>query len=159
MKGTKIKLIEGKDLSLEEYLEMLLSPAGYMLNPSNQFPTSGMLNQFLETAKDRPDREIKSILHAFFLKNATFKLDLIYKEAYQNTDWDEFKKTSGVNPDFDHTEHFKRLIAHEKPTDTVWEGVLTGQEITYFKSIDVSKLSHESKDLRIDILRINYVFF
>jgi restriction system protein len=118
-----MKPIDGSELSLNDFLDYLLSPAEYLLHPSNQFPTDEMLNQFLETVKSRSDREIKDILHVFFMKNSTFKLDMIYKESYENMDWEKYRATAGVNPGFNHTEYFKRLMAHRKQSDSVWEGI------------------------------------
>jgi restriction system protein len=118
----KVKFIDGKTLSLEKFIQILLT--GYpLLAPNNHFPTDDLLNEFLSTIKQRSDTEVKDILRALFIKNCTFKIDLIYKETYQGIDVTKDKELATYYDNFSQTQYFKRLMSHKKDTDTVWEGL------------------------------------
>jgi restriction system protein len=118
-----LKFIDGNKLTLEKYLQVLTTKLSVILAPNNHFPTDEMLNEFLLTIKQRSDIEIKEILRAFFIKNCTFNIDLIYKDTYKNIDWAQEQKLEEHYKKFTETQYFKRLMAHQKETDTVWEGI------------------------------------
>lgn len=117
-----MNFIDGKELSIDKFLEVLLSKYSVILVPNNHFPTDEMLNEFLATIEQRSDTEIKEILAAFFIKNGTFNIDLVYKEFYKKIDSqdNEFAEQYKI---FSSTQYFKRLMSHQDQTDTVWEGI------------------------------------
>jgi hypothetical protein len=60
-----MKYIDGKKLTLDKFLQVLLSKYNTILVPNNHFPTDEMLNEFLQSIKERSDNEVKEILRAF----------------------------------------------------------------------------------------------
>ena len=117
------KFIDGKKLSLKGYLQFLATPFHRILVPNNHFPSDKLLNEFLSTIKERSDKEIKEILRVFFIKNCTFKIDLLYKETYIDINWKKDQESRELYEIISETQYFKRLMSHEKETDTVWEGM------------------------------------
>jgi restriction system protein len=118
-----MKYIDGKKLTLDKFLQVLLSKYNSILLPNNHFPTDEMLNEFLQTVKEeRSDTEVKEILRAFFIKNCTFNIDILYKDSYKKMDWINSDDLKDHYNRFSQTQYFKRLMAHEKDTDTVQEG-------------------------------------
>ncbi|MBN2881808.1 restriction endonuclease [Candidatus Woesearchaeota archaeon] len=74
--------IFAKELSLEEFLEKLISKDYGRLFPNNCFPTEEMMNEYLDNVSKRTDNEILSILRKFLIHNCTFGLDEFRAENY-----------------------------------------------------------------------------
>lgn len=106
-------IIDGNSLTLNEYLNILLSKNYLKVYPNKCFPSTKMLEEFLKAVKNTPDNDIKKIIFRF----------LVHEGAYGTSFW--HKESILTNKEFykDISENFpiytNRLIKFGKP----WEGL------------------------------------
>ena len=113
--------IQGKELSLSVFLKNLFSENRSRLFPNNHFPTDKMLNEFLDTIKERSDKLILAVLRTFIIHNCTFNIDRLRIPQIVN------KNDAGkiIYPQFEgRIEYDIRVINHHlDETNNVWEGL------------------------------------
>lgn len=113
--------IQGKELTLSAYIEILLSKNSSKLHPNNHFPTDELLNEFLKTINERSDREIRSILRKFIIHSCTFRSDEFRASNIIARIKD--RKISNVQID-GRMEYDRRLLQYcLKNNCEVWEGL------------------------------------
>ena len=76
--------IEGKDLSLGEFLKVLFSKNQSKLFPNNCFPSEEMGNLFLTRIDEFDEVFIKNLLRKFLVQNSTYGSDDFYSEILLN---------------------------------------------------------------------------
>jgi hypothetical protein len=59
---TAEKIIEAKDLPLEEWLHLVTSPDPGLVFPPKCFPTDEHRDAFFDTVRDRSEEDVKALL-------------------------------------------------------------------------------------------------
>ena len=106
-------IIDGNSLTLDKYLEILLSKKYKKLYPNNCFPSNEMLDSFLANIKNIPDSVIKQIIFRFIVKEGAYGTNILHRKIiFENKGNYEL-----LNEDY--PIYTQRLIKLGKP----WEGL------------------------------------
>lgn len=112
--------IEGKDLSLDEYLGLLFSKDCSKLFPNNCFPTEEMGDIFLSRIDEFDENFIKNLLRKFLVKNCSYGID----EHYAQWLLEDIRNKRRNLKEVLSTERGRKLLIKSKNKDyDVWEGV------------------------------------
>jgi restriction system protein len=114
-----LKMIEAKELSLDEFLKCLFSDKYIDLYPNNHFPTDEMTDEFISKIHTFSETQIKGILRRFLIYNCTLGKDEFNAEWISN----ELKNKENINKILSY-EYFRRvIIASKNKNFCVWEGL------------------------------------
>jgi len=106
-------IIDGKSLTLTEYLDILLDDNYHKVYPHNCFPSNEMFEEFLAIVKDIPDAKIKKIIYRFIIKEGAYGSNILQRKwIIENKE--NFKNIYEIWPIYTN-----RLIRLGKP----WEGL------------------------------------
>ena len=73
-------IIDGNSLTLEEYLEILLSNRYKKVYPNNCFPSNDMFDKFILRIKEIPDSVIFKIIYRFLVKEGAYGTNILHKK-------------------------------------------------------------------------------
>jgi len=112
-------MIEGKNLTLDEFISFLFSEKYEELYPNNFFPTEKMTDEFISRIDSFDDKKIKSILRKFLIRNCTLGKD------HFTAQWiaQELKKKKNVEKILSYEYYRKVIIASRNKNYDVWEGL------------------------------------
>lgn len=68
-------IILGKDLTLEQWIALVISDQASNVFPNNCFPTDAMKNQYMSRVKDVDERNFKDLLRCFLKKSGSYGVD------------------------------------------------------------------------------------
>ena len=111
---TAEKIIEAKDLPLEEWLHLVTSPDPGLVFPPKCFPTDEHRDAFFDTVRDRSEEDVKALLRYFLIRSGNYQCDefhFAFLAHTAKTDLPRFKYLMSF-------EHNGRLLSKE-PT---WQG-------------------------------------
>jgi restriction system protein len=106
-------IIDGETISLEEFLSIVLSKDYHKVFPNNCFPSNAMLDEYIDTIKQRKDNDVKKLINLFLVHEGRYGSDDQYRSILKCNP-EMFKKLKEHR-----TQYLKRLIA----TPNVWEGI------------------------------------
>jgi restriction system protein len=78
------RIIDGRDLSLEDWLESISHPPPQSWVLDYAFPTEEHKGEYLATIAQRSEREVKALLRKFLFPSCSFGLDRICFDALQS---------------------------------------------------------------------------
>jgi restriction system protein len=106
-------IIDGRSVTLKEFISILLSSNIPKIFPNNCFPTNEMFDEYIETIQIRSDDEIKEIIKRFIVQEGTYGTDGVRLQTIsQNNEWlDKIRENYPL--------HFNRLLGKKN----VWEGI------------------------------------
>jgi restriction system protein len=108
------KKIDGASLTLDKFLEFLLSPTKRAkLYPNNCFPTDELFENFLATLDKRSDHEIKMVLECLLVSESSYGHDRLILQLMLNNQEsrDRFKERYPL--------YLQRLVSKKY----AWEGI------------------------------------
>lgn len=112
--------IEGKNLSLDEFLKTLFSKDSVKLFPNNCFPTEEMGNLFIDNIDFVSEKSIKNILRKFLVRNCTFGSDDFYSDLLLG----KIKQKEVNLSEVLESERLRRLLyLNVDKNFLVWEGI------------------------------------
>ncbi|MDO5654629.1 MAG: restriction endonuclease [Flavobacteriaceae bacterium] len=115
-----MEYIEGKNLTLDEFLEKLFSKESELLFPNNCFPTKEMGDLFISNITFVSEKSIKNILRKFMIKNSTFGADETAAEIL----WEHLQSGKIDLAETLESERYRRLLILRQNKDfLVWEGI------------------------------------
>lgn len=103
------ELIDGKDLPLNRWIELLLSDQARNVFPNNCFPTDEMKNEYISNIKDVDEKSFKNLLRCFLKKSGSYGVD--------NTIFDSMIKNNTLKELTSEFEFHRRLLG-----GAAWEG-------------------------------------
>ena len=114
------RFIDTKELSLEQWLELLFDPPGDIEFVSYEFPTDEHRQQYLATIEQRSEEEVYRLLENFLFPSGTmggdeWALDGLQRDEQERPEMFEWKISR---------QYYRRLLlhAHGHPTVQPWEG-------------------------------------
>lgn len=113
------EFLDVKELSLDEWLDLLRTPPAGKIFVRNMFPTDSHRDEWLKTAHLRSESDVKLLLRHFLVSTGSGPLDSIKAEWLISN-----LKEKKVSPE-DMSEHDRRLIMHRLTGEKypVWEGL------------------------------------
>lgn len=128
------KIIDSKQLSLEQWMDAISKPDGRTyFPPLCSFPTLEHRKQFVSRINDFEKQTFDDVLRSFIIRNGSLGIDKIAYQYMYTLDKDEFVSKVEQN------EFVKRLISQANP----WEGItwiIDALESNARKVIDVIEL-------------------
>jgi len=73
-------IIDGNSLTLDEYLEMLLSKNYSKVYPNHCFPSNEMFDEFISKIKSISDKDIKRIISRFIVRQGAYSENTFHRE-------------------------------------------------------------------------------
>jgi restriction system protein len=114
-----VKILEVTALSLDEWLTLMRKPPEGKIFIRNMFPTDGHLSEWLKTAHDRPESDIKLLLRHFLVSTGSNLQDEFYAKSIIKRLQEEKISIESLG------EYERRLVKFvlTKKRYPVWEGL------------------------------------
>jgi hypothetical protein len=73
-------IIDGRSLTLDEYLNFMLKDKNPKIYPNNCFPSTEMLEEFLKIVKDVSDKDIKILIYKFIIHEGAYGSNVFHRK-------------------------------------------------------------------------------